>query len=145
MIIAAYYIAAILLLWAGISKLYSPGVGDILETLLEKDIISLDQLIFIANRLPPFEIAFALFALLGIKANIIAKIMGLIYVVFTGLILYISEGYLLLPIDCGCFGEGQTTPVYLLLLRNGVIALLLFFFTSSYCKFTLYTRLTGKH
>jgi len=143
-IITAYYAAALLLLWAGISKLTSPGVGDILEILFEKELIGLDLLLFISRWFPVLEIIVAVFAFTGIKANITAKIMGMIYIVFTLLILYVSDGYLLLPIDCGCFGETNTIPVYILLLRNSVIALFLFFFTSPYRKFTFYFFLTGR-
>lgn len=144
LIIAAYYAAALLLLWAGISKLTSTGVGDILEILFEKELISLDSLFFISRWFPVLEIIVAIIAFTGIKANITAKIMGMLYIVFTLLILYVSEGYFLLPIDCGCFGETTATPVYILLLRNSVIAVFLFFFTSPYRKFTFYFFLTGK-
>ena len=144
LIIAAYYAAALLLIWAGISKLTSPGVGDILEILFEKELISLDLLFFISRWFPVLEIIVAIIAFTGIKANITAKIMGMLYIVFTLLILYVSEGYFLLPIDCGCFGETTVTPVYILLLRNSAIAVFLFFFTSPYRKFTLYFFLIGK-
>lgn len=145
LIISAYYIGALLLMWAGIGKLNSPGVGDILESLFDHNTINLAQLLFISRWFPLVEIIIASVAIIGYKAHIIARIMSLIYIVFTALIFYVAEGYFLLPIDCGCFGEGQTTPVYLLLLRNSAIALPLLFFTSPYCRFTLYGHVTGKH
>lgn len=146
LIVTAYYTAALLLLWAGISKLTSPGIGDILEILYEKEQIGIHLLIFVARWFPLLEISVALFALTGIWANYTAKIMGILYLFFTLLILYVSEGYLLLPIDCGCFGDTtNSTPAYLLLLRNGIIAVLLFLFTYSYRKYTLFFLLTDRH
>ncbi|MCB2183289.1 MAG: hypothetical protein KQH63_14745 [Desulfobulbaceae bacterium] len=106
----------------------NPGVGDVLEGLLEHDVLNIDQLIFISRWFPPLEIMLAIFALTGIFAALFSRFMALLYLFFAVLILYVSEGFLLLPIDCGCFGEGNQTPAYLLIMRNVFIALPLIFF-----------------
>lgn len=131
LLVADYYLAALLLVWAGVVKLRSPGVGDLLESLLEQEILSVDQLIFIARWYPPLEIILGATALLGVRAGVFARVIGSLYLFFTLLLLYVSQGYLLLPIDCGCFGAGDTTPVFLLILRNLAIALPLFFLPRS--------------
>ncbi|MFZ5766414.1 MAG: MauE/DoxX family redox-associated membrane protein [Thermodesulfobacteriota bacterium] len=128
LIITDYYLAATLLVIAGAIKISSPGVGDLLETLLEKGLLNLDQIILIARWYPPLEVGLGLFALSGIRAGLLARIMGALYLLFTLLLLYLSEGYLLLPVDCGCFGTGNASPVYLSILRNLLIGLPLFFF-----------------
>lgn len=130
-IIFDYYLAALLLLWAGISKLTTPAVGDLLETLLEHEVLTIDQLVFIARWFPPLEITLAMLALSGVSAILFARFMASLYLLFTLVIVYVSEGYLTLPIDCGCFGDGGQTPAYLLIIRNTVIALPLFFFPKS--------------
>lgn len=128
LIIADYYLAALLLVWAGVSKITSPGVGDLLESLLDQKMITIGQLVFISRWYPPLEIVLGLTALAGIKATFFARLTGLLYLFFTLPLIMAAEGYLLLPVDCGCFGEGNPTPVYLLILRNLLIALPLFFF-----------------
>ncbi|MBU4261228.1 MAG: hypothetical protein KKC76_05020 [Proteobacteria bacterium] len=135
LVIGDYYLAALLLVWAGVSKITSPGVGDLLESLLAQNIISLKQLVFISRWKPPLEIAFGFAALSGIQAAFLARVTGLIYLFYTLLLILVSEGYLLLPIDCGCFGGGSPTPVYLLILRNFFIALPLFFFPRNHGHF----------
>lgn len=130
-IIFDYYLAAILLLWAGISKLANPGVGDLLESLLEHNVLTIDQLIFISRWFPPVEIILALLALSGIKAGFFGRTMAFLYLFFTLLLIYAAGGYLLLPIDCGCFGEGSETAAYILVIRNCLIALPLFFLPRS--------------
>ncbi|MBI5556585.1 MAG: hypothetical protein HY885_03000 [Deltaproteobacteria bacterium] len=134
--ITNYYLAALLLVWAGAGKMLEPGVGDLLETLFDRRIITLGQLIFISRWHPPLEIALGLFALSGIKAGIAARIMGVVYLFFVLLFLIVSEGHFLQPVDCGCFGEGNPTPVYLLILRNTIIAIPLFFFPGAAGAFT---------
>ncbi|MFH1215280.1 MAG: MauE/DoxX family redox-associated membrane protein [Pseudomonadota bacterium] len=128
LVLTDYYLASVLLIWAGIVKMQDAGVGDLLESLLERHILTIDQIIFISNWSPPLEILVGTIALIGIKAGFFSRILGCLYLAFTLLILYVSEGYLLLPVDCGCFGTGHTSPVYLLVLRNLLIALPLFFF-----------------
>ncbi len=71
-----------------------------------------------------------LHALIGWRAEWTARGITLLYLLCSVIIYYVSEGYLTLPIDCGCFGEGEGTPVYFLLLRNITLAMPLFFFTS---------------
>jgi len=127
-ITANYYLASSLLLFAGIVKLIEPSNGEILEILLEKRILSFEGLILISKIQPWAEICLGLFALSGWKANVMAKLLSIIYLFFGGLILYASEGYLTLPLDCGCFGEGDGTAVYVLLLRNIILSALLFSF-----------------
>ncbi|MBI4791388.1 MAG: hypothetical protein HY789_01290 [Deltaproteobacteria bacterium] len=130
LVIIDYYLAALLLVAAGVSKIITPGVGDLLETLLEQEIITLDQLIFLSRWYPPIEVVFGITALTGIRAVVFARLTGVLYLFFIVLFLIASKGYLLLPVDCGCFGDGDPLPVYLLILRNALIALPLFFFPS---------------
>lgn len=128
LVISDYYLAALLLVWAGVGKITSPGVGDLLESLLDQKMITIGQLVFISRWYPPLEIILGLTALTGIKAAFFARVTGLFYLFFTLLLIAASEGYLLLPLDCGCFGGGNPAPAYLLILRNLLIALPLFFF-----------------
>jgi len=137
LVISDYYLAALLLVWAGVSKITSPGVGDLLESLLARNIISISQLVFISRWHPPLEIVLGLAALTGIKASFLARVTGLLYLFFSLLLIVVSQGYLFLPVDCGCFGGGgNPTPVYLLILRNLLIALPLFFFPCERGRFT---------
>lgn len=132
LIIADYYLAALLLVWAGIAKLLAAGVGDLLTLLFDEHLITIEQLVFISRWYPPLEIAIGLIALTGVRALFTARLMGCIYLIFSLLIYHAAGGYLLYPLDCGCFGEGGVgTPAYLLLLRNMIIALPLFFLPSS--------------
>ena len=128
LVIADYYLAALLLVWAGVSKITTPGVGDLLEALLNQHLLNVDQLVFISRWYPPLEILLGLVALTGIRALFFARTIGLLYLFFILLLITVSEGYLLLPLDCGCFGAGDSTPVYQLIIRNLLIALPLFFF-----------------
>ena len=136
LVIIDYYLAALLLVVAGVSKIITPGVGDLLETLLEQEIITLDQLIFLSRWYPPLEVVFGITALTGIRAAVFARLIGVLYLFFIVLFLIASKGYLLLPVDCGCFGDGDPLPVYLLILRNALIALPLFFFPGDRGCFT---------
>lgn len=128
LVISDYYLAAFLLVWAGVSKITSPGVGDLLESLLALDMINVGQLVFISRWYPPLEIVLGITALTGIQAVFFARVTGLLYLFYTLLLILAAEGHLLLPVDCGCFGGGDPTPAYLLILRNILIALPLFFF-----------------
>ena len=142
LVISAYYIAALLLLIAGIIKTQTDGISGLMETLVERGDLTVDTMIMIARYQPWLEIAVGLYALIGWRAEWTARGMALLYLFFSAVILHVSEGYLTLPVDCGCFGEGEGTPVYLLLLRNCAIAVPLFFFTSYHRRRTLFYRLT---
>jgi len=135
LVISDYYLAALLLVWAGVSKITAPGVGDLLESLLAQNLISLEQLVFFSRWNPALEFVLGMAALSGIQAVFFARVTGLIYLFYTLLLILVSEGYLLLPMDCGCFGGGSPTPVYLLILRNLFIALPLFFFPGNHGHF----------
>ena len=123
-----YYIAALLMLVAGVIKFFEPGVGELLNTLYERDLLTFDTILAISRVQPWFEIGLGGFAMSGWRNIWAAKILAGVYVFFALLVLYVSDGYLLLPIDCGCFGEGHEAPVYLILLRNGLLAVLLLFY-----------------
>jgi hypothetical protein len=135
LVIADYYLAALLLVWAGLSKISSPGVGDLLEALLEQQVISIGQLVFISRWFPALELFLGITALSGIQAALLARATGLLYLFYLLPLVLASEGYLLLPLDCGCFGAGNPAPVYLLILRNTLIALPLFFFPGDRGRF----------
>ncbi len=137
-IILDYYLAAILLFIAGIFKAFDPSISELLQSLYEHDTLSFQTVIYIARYQHWPEIVLAVTAICGWQALFIARFMGILYLFFTGLILYVSEGYLMLPIDCGCFGTGEGTPVYLLITRNTLIALPLFFYSKTYTDFTLH-------
>ena len=137
-----YYLAALLLLIAGIIKTQTDGISGLMETLVERGDLTVDTMIMIARYQPWLEIAVGLYALVGWRAEWTARGMALLYLFFSVVIYYVSEGYLTLPIDCGCFGEGEGTPVYLLLLRNLSIAVPLFFFKPSYRRWTLFHHFT---
>ena len=131
-----YHIAAILLILAGVLKAVNPYPGEIMGTLLEQYIITPAGYRLITMLQPWFEIGIGIFALTGWRAENTAKGLGAIYLFFGGLILYVSEGQLTLPLGCGCFGAGET-PVYLLLLRNTIIAIFLFPFSVDHRRWTL--------
>ena len=131
LVIVNYYVAALLLVVAGVYKFIDPSVGDILNTLVDRDVISLQHMVLVYRMQPWFEIGLGLFALVGWQAQWSARIMALLYIFFSGLIYYVVEGYLAMPIACGCFGEEEIgSPAYLLFYRNMIIAVLLLFFTS---------------
>lgn len=137
-IVLNYYLAAILLLVAGIIKIINPTVSDLLQTISELEILDFELILVISRIQPWLEIVAGIVALIGWRPELIAKGMAFVYLFFSGLILYVSQGYLLLPIDCGCFGEGDGVPAYLLLIRNITIAILLLFLSSSLRKWTLF-------
>jgi hypothetical protein len=145
LVVADYYLAALLLVVAGVSKIITPGVGDLLATLLDREIITLNQLVFLSRWYPPLEVVFGLAALTGIRAALFARLTALLYLFFIVLIVIASEGHLLLPVDCGCFGDGTSLPVYLLILRNGLISLPLFFFPAASGRFTRPRLLFNAH
>ncbi|HIJ78761.1 MAG: hypothetical protein OEY01_06510 [Desulfobulbaceae bacterium] len=127
LVVGNYYLAATLLLIAGILKLLNPEVSELLQTLYEQKILGFDTILVVSRRLPWLEILVGGIALSGWNFRWLARIMALLYLIFTVFITYASQGYLLLPIDCGCFGTGEGTPAYLLILRNTIITLLLLF------------------
>lgn len=127
LVTADFYLAVLLLLVAGLLKLRQSGVSELLQTLLELDIFPLSLILFAARWQPWFEIALALVALSGWRPRWCARGLALLYLFFAVLIALAADGYWLAPVDCGCFGNGGQTPAYLLLLRNFLIALPLFF------------------
>jgi len=139
-VISNYYLAAVLLLVAGILKAIHPGEGELIKALFEKNFVPLAVFIAAVRFQPWFEIGLALLAMVGWYAEWSARVIALIYVAFSGLILYASDGRLTMPLDCGCFGESSGTPVYILLARNTLLALLLFFFNSRDRRWTLWHR-----
>lgn len=139
LVVVNYYLAALLLVAAGAYKFIDPAVGDILNTLVDRDVMSLQQMILVYRMQPWFEIGLALFALVGWQAQWSARIMAVLYIIFSGLIYYVVEGYLAMPIACGCFGgEEAGSPAYLSFYRNVIIAALLLLFTSKYRDVTLW-------
>ena len=132
-----YHLAAILLIVAGVLKAMDPYPGEILGALMDQYIISATGYRIITLLQPWVEIGIGLFTLSGWRAEHTAKAMGIIYLFFSGLILYVSKGDLISPLGCGCFGDGHASPVYLLLLRNILIALFLFLFRSDHRRWTL--------
>jgi len=81
------------------------------------------------KALPFFEIGIGLLVLSSFRSRDMAVIVSIIYIFFSIIILYVSNGFFFQPIDCGCFGEsGHDWPVYILLFRNITIASLLICF-----------------
>ena len=142
-VVLNYYLASILLLVAGFIKIVNPAVSDLLQTISELEILNFELILAISRIQPWLEIVVGIIAIFGWRPELIAKGMACVYLFFSGLILYVSQGYLLLPIDCGCFGEGDGVPAYLLLIRNITIAILLLFFTRAYRKWAFFYRLSG--
>ena len=132
-----YYLAATLLLVAGVLKLLSPEVSELLQILYEQKIFHFSFILIISQTHPWLEIILATIALSGWQARWLAKIMALLYITFTVLIIIASKGYLFLPIDCGCFGNGEGTPAYQLILRNSIISVLLLFIDDSFRAWTI--------
>jgi hypothetical protein len=143
LIVYGYYVAAALLLWAGLVKIFMPELRDILEIFFETSAIGAEQTVFFSIWFPVFEIVVAVVAILGIRASVMARGMGVIYLGFALLTMYVAKGHVMLPLECGGFKEASTVPVYLLLLRDLAIAILLFFYSAAYEKYTLYSRLRG--
>ncbi len=139
-LVGNYFVAAGLLGFAGVIKLNSSQVGDLLQFFFDHELLSLDQLVFISRCQPFAEIMLCIYALVGfgVRLRYTAYLMGLLYLFFAALIYYASEGYLFLPIDCGCFGEGQATMAIWLIVRNCVIGGLLFFIPKDFYGWTLF-------
>ena len=140
LVVGNYYLAATLLLIAGILKLLNPEVSELLQTLYEQKILGFDTILVVSRRLPWLEILVGGIALSGWNFRWLARIMALLYLIFTVFITYASQGYLLLPIDCGCFGTGEGTPAYLLILRNTIITLLLLLINKRLGLWTIWGR-----
>ena len=140
LVVANYHLAAALLLVAGIFKTDLVEVSELLMTLYELGVLTFDTIIFLSRVQPWFEIILGAIALSGWQAVGIARAMAALYIAFAVLIAIASQGFLLLPIDCGCFGEGEGTPVYLLLLRNGLIAALLMLMSPRHARWTLWQK-----
>lgn len=138
LVVVNYYLAALLLVAAGVYKFVDPAVGDILNTLVDRDVMSLQHMILVYRMQPWFEIGLGLFVLIGWQAQWSARIMATLYLIFSGLIYYVVEGILAMPIACGCFGEEIGSPAYLSFYRNVIIAVLLLLFTSKYRDMTLW-------
>ena len=142
---ANYHLAAILLIVAGINKAIDPYPGEIMGALMEQYIISATCYRVITLLQPWFEIGIGLYAIIGWHAPYTARTMGAVYLFFGGLILYVSEGHFTMPLGCGCFGDGHETPVYLLLLRNTLIALFLFLYRADHKRWTLVRFIQPAH
>ena len=127
LIVADFYLAALLLLIAGVAKAMRPGVSELLENLLEQGLLSLPLTLFVARWQAGFEIIFAMVALSGWRFQWCARGLAVLYLLFAVLIALAADGYWFAPIDCGCFATGAQTPAYLLLLRNILIAFPLLF------------------
>jgi len=119
-----------LLLTAGLLKLYDQNISEIMQILFDRGILFLQMLIFTLKALPIIEICIGIIALSRWQSKIMALLLSSIYIFFSAVIVYVSDGYLMQPIDCGCFGhDDYEWPVYLLLLRNMVIAVLLIIYS----------------
>ncbi len=139
-VVVNYCVAALIFVAAGLLKLADPAVGDILNTLVDRDSISLQQMVLIYRMQPWLEIGLGIFALIGWQPQWSARIMAVLYLFFSGLVFYVVEGNLAMPISCGCFGgEEGGSAAYLTFYRNVVIASFLVFFTSSHRNATLYS------
>jgi hypothetical protein len=143
LVIGNYYLAALMLVVAGWLKAAAPQVGDLLLTLYEIDFLSFQTIITISRWQPWLEIGLGTVAFSGAAMLWSARLMATLYLLFFVLILVASQGYLLLPVDCGCFGEEGGTPAYLLLVRNGIIALLLLLLRPSHTRATLWPRMAA--
>lgn len=132
-----YHFAAGLLLVAGVLKLNTAGVSELLQRLWEMKILSLPAMMAISRHLPWAEILLALVALSGWRAEWLARLLGTSYLIFIAAILIAAEGYLTVPLDCGCFGASEGTPVYLLVFRNLLIGVPLLFADASLRNLTI--------
>lgn len=127
LVVVDFYIAAGLLLTAGVLKAMRPGISELLEYFLEQGVFPLTLVLFLARWQSWFEIVIALVALSGWQARWSARGLAVLYLLFAVLIGVAADGYWLSPIDCGCFGSEAKTPAYLLIIRNCLIAFPLFF------------------
>ncbi len=145
-IIGVYYLAAAMLVVAGGIKLFQPGVSELLDALYEQGHLGLDTIVRISRWQPWLEILLGTWALFGIHLEKTALALAALYFFFIAAILTASQGYLFLPIDCGCFGESEGgSPVIFLILRNTGIALPLFFIRKRHRKWSLFHRLTTEY
>jgi len=143
-IIADYYLAASLLLIASILKIKNPAMSELLAKIAELNILPFGTLISATYIYPWIELLVAIYALIGWLGEWTARVMGLLYFFFTALILIGARGNIFAVIDCGCFGLGEGSPIYWLLLRNIAIAIPLLFFRKEDRKWLLFYRLVSK-
>ncbi|MGV1098468.1 MauE/DoxX family redox-associated membrane protein [Thiovibrio sp. JS02] len=141
LVLGNYYLAALMLLVAGIMKAVAPGVSDLLQALYESGFLSFPAIITISRWQPWLEISLGAVALSGVVMIWSARLMAALYLLFFALILVAARGYLFLPIDCGCFGQGEGTPAYLLLARNAGMAMLLLLVNACHENAALWPRL----
>ncbi len=145
LLVADYYLAGLLLLVAALLKLWSrPELSELLLSLYELEILPFQAVLAIDRWQVPVELTIGAIAFYGWQAQKMAWLLAGIYLLFSGAIALASQGYLLLPIDCGCFGDSDTaTPALVLILRNVLIALPLLFFSRHLQHYTLHQRLRG--
>lgn len=141
LIVADYYLAASLLLIAALFKLGTHSeVNELLQALFELNLLPFAAVLFLDRWQVPIELLLACAALYGWQAEKMAWLMATLYILFTAAIALASQGYLLLPIDCGCFGDSEEgTPALLLILRNLFIALPLLFFKRPLRAWTMHS------
>ncbi|PLX49175.1 MAG: hypothetical protein C0613_08615 [Desulfobulbaceae bacterium] len=142
LLVADYYLAALLLLVAGLLKVWNkPELSELLLSLYELEILPFQVVLAIDRWQVPVELIIGTIALYGWQARKMAWLLAAIYLLFSGAIALASQGYLLLPIYCGCFGAGDAaTPALVLILRNVMIAVPLLFFSRHLQHYTLCQR-----
>ncbi len=115
----AYYFIAIVLLAAGMFKIYDPA--PLLETLELLSFINNSFSIVIATILPVIEIAIGILLLTGIKTKIaVISAAGLFWFFFAFSIYGYAAG---LDADCGCFGNVISSDFGIgMILRNALFA-----------------------
>lgn len=138
-----YHFAALLLLAAGIMKLADPAIGDILNELVDRKVLSLQEMVLVHRLHPWLEITIGCWALSGWQAQWSARLMAAIYIGFSALVYFIVEGYLQMPIACGCFGEAVGTPAYWTFYRNLLIAGMLLMFHAAHLRWTMWGYVAG--
>ncbi|MBU0679853.1 MAG: hypothetical protein KKD73_00370 [Proteobacteria bacterium] len=143
LIVADYYLAALLLLIASLVKLWTtPEPNELLQALYELNFLPFSAVLFLERWQAPLELLLACAALYGWQAEKLAWLLATLYLLFTGALALASQGYLLLPIDCGCFGNSNGgNPALLLITRNALIALPLLFAKGSIRSLTLHSFL----
>ncbi|MBU2591261.1 MAG: hypothetical protein KKC21_04490 [Nitrospinae bacterium] len=143
-IIADYYLAASLLLIASILKISHPAMSELLAKIAEYQIVSFGTMVSLTYIYPWIELIIALYALIGWRGEWTARGMAFLYIFFSLIILIGAEGNIFSTIDCGCFGLGEGSPIYWLLLRNVSIAIPLLFFKRGDRNRLLFYRLPFK-
>lgn len=139
-VVADFYLASVLLLVAGVLKFRQPGVSELLQSLWEQGLFSLETMLAVTRWQPWLETTLALAALVGWRAEWWARGFALLYLFFAGLIVIAAQGYWAEPLDCGCFGSGDGFPVYLLVGRNLLIGVPLFWAGPFLRRWTVFYR-----